>query len=205
MSGQIILPEGAAPSTPSAGTSTLYVKADGKLYVKDDAGTESTGAATGVNGDITSLTACTALTNTAGVDIKGTNTNDAAAAGYVGEYVSSTYSGTSVSNNTTADMTSISLTAGDWDVHGSVSFSPAATTNITRLQGGVSATSATIESPSARDARAASVPGAVVIEMALPIRRISIASTTTIYLVTFQSFTVSTMTSSGLLQARRVR
>jgi len=33
--------EGAAPSTPAAGEVSLYAKADGKLYIKDDAGTET--------------------------------------------------------------------------------------------------------------------------------------------------------------------
>jgi hypothetical protein len=36
----LIVPERAAPSTPAAGTVVIYAKADGKLYAKDDAGTE---------------------------------------------------------------------------------------------------------------------------------------------------------------------
>lgn len=42
------LAEGAAPATPSASTVVIYAKADGLLYSKDDAGTEtlmSSGAA----------------------------------------------------------------------------------------------------------------------------------------------------------------
>ena len=37
---QILIDEGAAPGTPSTGVTALYVKADGRLYTKDDAGTE---------------------------------------------------------------------------------------------------------------------------------------------------------------------
>ncbi len=37
---QLILTENAAPATPSAGRVTFYVKTDGKLYQKDDTGTE---------------------------------------------------------------------------------------------------------------------------------------------------------------------
>lgn len=37
----ITLPEGAAAATPSAGNVVFYAKADGKLYQKDDVGTES--------------------------------------------------------------------------------------------------------------------------------------------------------------------
>lgn len=39
--------EETAPATPSAGQAVVYVKADGKLYLKDDAGTETDLTATG--------------------------------------------------------------------------------------------------------------------------------------------------------------
>lgn len=39
--GQVILPTGAAPSTPAANNVTLYAKSDKTLYIKDDTGTES--------------------------------------------------------------------------------------------------------------------------------------------------------------------
>lgn len=38
---KLLLTEGAAPATPASGTVVLYAKADGKLYFKDDAGTET--------------------------------------------------------------------------------------------------------------------------------------------------------------------
>lgn len=37
----LLMAEGAAPATPAAGTVRLYAKADGMLYAKDDAGTET--------------------------------------------------------------------------------------------------------------------------------------------------------------------
>lgn len=36
----LILKEVASPATPATGSSIVYVKADGKLYYKDDAGEE---------------------------------------------------------------------------------------------------------------------------------------------------------------------
>jgi hypothetical protein len=57
---QIIIDEGLAPSTPSTNKVTLYAKADGLLYSKDDAGTETAlsgggggGVSDGDKGDIT--------------------------------------------------------------------------------------------------------------------------------------------------------
>lgn len=39
--GSIRLIEAAAPGTPPTGMVYVYVKADGKIYIKDDAGTET--------------------------------------------------------------------------------------------------------------------------------------------------------------------
>lgn len=45
--GAITVPEIAAPSTPATGNVAIYAKSDGKLYIKDDAGTETDLAAGG--------------------------------------------------------------------------------------------------------------------------------------------------------------
>jgi len=72
-----------------------------------------------------------------------TTTNDSATAGNVGEYVESvivTGSSTALTTATAKTVTSISLTAGDWDVDTVVHFNPAGTTTITALIGGLSLT-----------------------------------------------------------------
>lgn len=48
--GKVIFTEGDAPGTPGSGTVGLYAKTDGKLYIKDDAGTETDLTATGGGG-----------------------------------------------------------------------------------------------------------------------------------------------------------
>lgn len=74
---------------------------------------------------------------TGGVDVQGTNTNDAAAAGYVGEIITSTAmtSTTTVTADTEVDVTgaSLVLTAGDWDVY------IGGTTQLTNASGGATA------------------------------------------------------------------
>lgn len=45
--GAITVPEMAPPSTPASGKVSVYAKSDGKLYIKDDAGTETDLTATG--------------------------------------------------------------------------------------------------------------------------------------------------------------
>lgn len=170
-------------------------------------------ALSGANGDITSLTACTALTNAAGIDIKGTNTNDSAAAGDVGEFVDSQVasgSAVSLTTATAANVTSISLTAGDWDVYGSVGFLTAATTNFTQLISGVSVTSATIDTNdnSLRHVTLntpGTAPGVSATHVLTPTVRISLSGTTTVYMIARASFSISTCSAFGRLSARRVR
>jgi hypothetical protein len=168
-------------------------------------------ALAGANSDITSLTAVTALSTTGGVDIKGTNTNDSAAAGDVGEYVESIVtvgSAISLTSTVAANVTSISLTAGDWDVTGVTAFNPAGTTSITISRGSISTTSATIDTSPGRlagHASEAQVPAGNASFYPLPVARLSLSTATTVYLVATSTFTVSTLSAYGIISARRVR
>ena len=145
------------------------------------------------------------------IDHLGTTTNDNAPAGYVGEFVTSTVavgSAVALTTGTTANVASLSLTAGDWDVRGQVDYRAGATTSITILKQGVSTTSATLGS---QDSFTTNVFAAVVPTASNDIgntfrqQRISIASTTTIYLVASATFTLSTLSAYGTISARRIR
>jgi hypothetical protein len=150
--------------------------------------------------------------------IRGTTTNDNATAGNLGESVVSTVaSGSAVTLTTTAtsNVTSISLTAGDWDVEGTVDYNFAATTSYTQLTAGISATSATLlgqpggngvdPDPNATFATPAAVPTALSYNQRTPRVRVSLSATTTIFLVANATFTVAGLTAFGTLRARRVR
>lgn len=142
--------------------------------------------------------------------VLGSVTNDNAAAGYVGEYTSAAVaagSAVSLTTATTANVTSISLTAGDWDVDGIVQYTPAASTSVTQLTQGSSSTTATVgaQGTFSKWVTAANVLTAVDPAWVIPTTRVSIAATTTIYLVANATFTVSTLTAYGLIRARRVR
>jgi hypothetical protein len=59
-----------------------------------------------------------------GLQLKGNNTNTASPAGFIGEVkIASNTSGTALSNNTIAQLSSITLTAGNWEITGTVLFS----------------------------------------------------------------------------------
>lgn len=147
----------------------------------------------------------------------GTTTNDSAAAGVVGEFITSTIAAgapITLTTATSANITSISLTAGDWDVAAQVTHNAAATTSVTLLQIGISATTATLPTqaggsgigtdPLAIFRQAAAVPAGALTTNVGPVR-ISLAATTTIYIVANDTFTVAGMTAYGTIRARRVR
>jgi len=168
-------------------------------------------AAAGANGDITSLTAVTAITTTGGIDIIGTNTNDAAAAGYIGEYIESVVGSTSAP--TTAqygDLTSVSLTAGDWDVS-AIAYLALNGATMTVDNGpfiGVSSTSGNATTGLVEGDSWAGGPNptsGVATNFVIPTKRISLAVTTTYYLKMKCAYSAGTPKFYGRLSARRVR
>lgn len=152
-----------------------------------------------------------ALTPTGG--IVGVANNGSPTAGQVGEVISSPIaigSAVSLTSNTVTNVTSITLTAGDWNVFGSVLFTYGATTNITYVQGCTSDTSLSLDS----DERfsypypSGGVPGTLLpIAGACPVREVKVANgaTATVYLVAQAIFTVSTCAAYGKIWARRAR
>ncbi len=140
-------------------------------------------------------------------NIVGTATNNNAAAGSVGEYITSNVaigSAISLTNVTAANITSISVTAGDWDIWGAVCTNPAGTTVQQSSTAGISSTSATFQNPGL-SVYPFSAPAGAVICVPTPILRISLASTTTYFLVFSSGFTTSTNAAYGFIGARRRR
>lgn len=188
----------------SSGSPTFTVTLTSSFTISGGAGTVTLNG-TGVN--ITGP-----LSQSGGtVSLTGTATNDNAGSGIVGQIVTSSVpvgSAPSLTTGGTSNITSISLTAGDWDVTGAISFHPGATTSVTLSSGGINTTSATMPllstGASATQATAAQVPASDY-GLALPVTRISVASTTTVYLVASSTFTVSTQAAYGFIRARRVR
>lgn len=138
--------------------------------------------------------------------IPGTTTNDSAASGKVGEFITSNATAVSLSNGANANITTISLTAGDWDVHGVVRFAPSGAT-FTACTSGISSTSATFPSLAngGQSALAGTLPGSSSQELATPVYRLSLSGTTTVYLIGEADFSAGTITADGFISARRVR
>lgn len=215
----------------TSGTTTPTALAVGTCSGATNALNWTTNTGFGCNGSITANTATTATTatnqsggtvsattiaasstitpsSTAG--IVGTTTNDNANAGSIGEVISATLAtGSSVSLSTTVQktVTSLSLTAGDWDCSGSVDYTFGATTTYTVLDQSISTTNNVIGPQGSFSTFTTASMGAPTRDpvWVTPVTRISVASTTTVYLVAYTEFAISTLRAYGDIRCRRMR
>lgn len=140
--------------------------------------------------------------------VPGTTTNDSAAAGNIGEYISSSVTGVAIANNTITNITTISLTPGDWDVWGLFGTTAAPSTTQTILQAWISTVSATsppIPNNGGISILNTPIPAGQQIFLPVGMQRIPLAVTTTIYLTGFSVYQISTLTANGFIGARRPR
>lgn len=157
----------------------------------------------------TTISATGAITPSQTAGIVGTTTNNNANAGSVGEYLNQiTASGSAVALTTATqhNIATITLTAGDWDVGGTICFSFGAGTTIAWTRSCVNNSSASIT----QDYKTTSITtpitgGTIDTSFAVPTTRWSVSTTTQIWLVTQTSFSVSTLSGYGNLWARRAR
>src|ERR1700744_510839 len=140
--------------------------------------------------------------------IIGNKTGNSVNAGSIGETIYSVVPGgspLSLTSGTPTTLTSINLTAGDWDVWGTVGTVPAGSTVQQVLQGSISTTSATPGS-STSGAYAQQLTGSTAGTTAVtPIGMtiINLSAPETVYLVMQSNFTVSTNAGFGAIYARR--
>jgi hypothetical protein len=132
--------------------------------------------------------------------IPGTLTNDSAAAGAVGEFLTNSGS-TALTSTVAANITTLSLTPGDWDVWGTVE--TVATSSLTSVRASTSNSSATLSASGGLIGPLAGISGGN-LRVQVGLARFSVSVTTTVYLVTNQEF-VGTNTSTGSIFARRAR
>jgi hypothetical protein len=177
----------------------------------------SAGSVSSIAGNTGAFTLSNGITNSTN-DIRlnvghlpGEASNGNAAAGEIGEYISSSVaSGSAVSLTTgvTVNVTSISLTAGDWDLRGGVFLTNVGTP--TALVGAISTVSATVPALGTPTESLFQLLGSgftVGATQVLPLgtSRQSLSGTTTFFLVAIENFTGGAATAYGKISARRVR
>ena len=200
-----------AATVPLAGTEVLPIVQSSKTKQVTVANLT---AGRGISATTGTFTGAITPSQTAG--IVGTTTNNNADAGSIGEVISSSVavgSAVALTTATTATsgktVTSISLTAGDWDVFGTLGINTAAGTNFTVIAGGINTVNnelnALYEEQILFNYGAAGTVPLNTQTFALFTTRVSIASTTTYYLIAYAQFTVNTATGYGRITARRAR
>lgn len=217
---------GGVLGTPSSGVGTNLTALNASnlssgtvAAARGGAGT-ITGALKGSGAGVVSQAACADVSdasvycNAARGQMPGTATNDNASAGNVREYVVSdvlTASSISLTSSTVANVTSISLTAGDWDVWGVVGFTTTATTTVAFLDAGVTTTTGSMPTISTGGYNSFSQPSSTVPgnladpEFTLNVApvRLSLSGTTTVFLTARGVFGASTLKAYGSIRARR--
>lgn len=210
------------------------------FYVMDDGSQKEWGIGTFNTGSPNTLSRTTVISNTSGttarlnftgttnvycslpaektlwvdnggkVVIPGRTDAGSAAAGNIGELISSTVlvgSAVALTNNTAANITSISLTAGEWDVSGVAILNPGGSTVLTSVFGWINTVSATPPTPPGSGGYAAwagSATASIIAQCVGP-RQLSLSSTTTVYLGILANFTSTAPGGYGFIRARRIQ
>lgn len=209
------IPSGAVVEVTDDGTRLQLKSVNTGLYAKAGALASSgiTGAAaSGSNSDITSLTALSSISRTGGTAITGTNTNDSAGAGTIGEYIESSVVFASRANATGSaqwfDITNITLTAGDWDITciadvvlNGATISGGCFIGIGTASGNNSAGLTTGDTSTYVVTPTANYDGVGII----PSKRISLSGSTNYYLKAFANYSAGTPQAFGRICARRRR
>lgn len=150
-----------------------------------------------------------AFASTGAFSAKGTNTNDSAAAGFIGQYLSSYVSAQAVGTSATwTNLTTISCTAGDWDVSanwvmdGNGGTSTLQEMAVSLFSGGTTTDHQIGDNyvmPTGSNTAGVYRPGVI------PAWRVSVSGTTTVYLKNKITYSVAGQLLYGRLSARRVR
>jgi len=155
------------------------------------------------NTQIASLSAAGVYSPSGGV--AGVTNGVGAATGIVGEVITSgNVSSVSMTNATAKNITSVTLSAGDWNCFGNYVATPAATTTQSLILSSISLTTGAVDFASFANIYE-SVAVNIITGISPPEKVINISTPTTVYLVATSSFATSTLTGGGILSCRRLR
>lgn len=167
--------------------------------------TANSGVLTTDSSGVPSIDTTNFVRQTTGMQVKGNNTNTAPPAGFIGEYISSAVTGVATTTNIAKTITSISLTAGVWNVTAMANSQPTGGTLVMQQQVvGISTTNNTIEGNFGdqktiiNQAALGSASGCVADF------RVLLSATTTYYLVVTNTYSSTTCPTAGRISGTRV-
>lgn len=141
---------------------------------------------------------------TTGLQLKGNNTNTTPPAGFIGESITASATAVSLLNTTPANVTSISLTAGIWDVSGIVTvlYTGASTASQIAISTNTASLTGTVLGDTQWQSNIATTGGDVT--GSIPQKRVLLSGTTTYYLIGVAFFSTGSATGNGRISATRV-
>lgn len=178
------------------------VQVNGPAPLLDNTNASNIVAINNTQGDVGNRTFPGTVTATGG--IVGVSNGGNAASGIVGEYISATAGPLACTSGSTVNFNSIALTAGDWDVSGTINFPAVSGVTVSSIVIGVNNVSATrggyaqetvLQFSSTNLSQTAPTPTV----------RISVSSGTTAYLVGQVVFSGGSLNYNSSIRARRVR
>lgn len=168
-------------------------------------GNGGTGVANSFNTTVTSATSI------GRGQYQGSDGTSSATAGNIGEVISSAVasgSAASVTTGTPANVTSITLTAGDWEVFGQVYYIGAGGVSITQSACAISLTTGALPSSDTIGEGYSLLGQSASLNTSSPncpsVRQL-VTSNTSVFLIKYAVFTIGTMTAYGNIHARRMR
>lgn len=221
-----VLPASSVVPVPAAGNALDFIRinAAGNGYevqtpaqtLGDIAGgvsgainSTTVGATTPSSGAFTTVSASGLITPSQTIGIVGTTTNNAANAGSIGEVISANLvqgSAISLSNGVVGTVTSIALTAGDWDVSGEV-WLTVGTGAAAAIEAGISSSGAFQNSDPgfARNLMTAAFTASSTNIIPVKTARVLLSGSATYNLLALVSFGSGACTAWGNIWARRAR
>lgn len=150
------------------------------------------------------------VTNTAGTKIRGTTSNDSASAGFVGEILTASGTNTSSPSDASYDqLAQLTLTAGDWDVDGTVVLTAGSISGLTQRAAALSSSSSSPDTATQGGvSQDVTADGSFARFWQTGTRRFSVSTATTHYLLGWVNFTTTgsaLWSASSYIRARRVR
>lgn len=184
-------------------TSSL-VTLTGNVYANNNTRAINNGSNNFIDNVVPSFTSAGLISPTYPVGISGNKTGTVVSVGSIGEVISNTGS-ISPTSGVPTNVTSIVLTAGDWDVNSNIIATGAGTTILIAVQGGINTTSATLPSTVLQGEyfTANNSGGGAAVSVHPADRIFTVSVSTTVYLVVQSTFSTSTMNVQGILTARR--